>query len=75
MNIPVTFIEDHAALSAQALKDYDLLIFLKDGMIWPNGYERGSQVLWMTMEQQEAVWDFVHQGGGFLALHNSPGDR
>ena len=72
-NIPVVFIENHEALSAEALKNFDLLIFLKDGMIWPNGYERGSQVLWMSDEQQQAIWDFVHRGGAFLALHNSHG--
>jgi type 1 glutamine amidotransferase len=72
-NIPVTFIENHEALTAEALKNFDLLVFLKDGMIWPNGYEPNSQVLWMTGEQQQAIWDFVHNGGAFLALHNSHG--
>jgi type 1 glutamine amidotransferase len=72
-NIPVTFIENHEALTAEALKGFKLLIFLKDGMIWPNGYERGSQVLWMTEAQQQAIWDFVNNGGTFLALHNSHG--
>ena len=72
-NIPVTYIENHEALTAEALKDVDLLIFLKDGNIWPNGHERGSQVQWMTDEQQKAISDFVNNGGGFLALHNSHG--
>lgn len=72
-NIPVTYIENHEALTAEALKDVDLLIFLKDGNIWPNGYERSSQVKWMTDEQQKAIYDFVNNGGGFLALHNSHG--
>ncbi|MCK0159205.1 ThuA domain-containing protein [Allomuricauda sp. F6463D] len=72
-NIPVVYIENHEALTAEALKEFDLLIFLKDGNIWPNGYERGAQVQWMTDEQQQAVYDFVDNGGGFLALHNSHG--
>ncbi len=72
-NIPVTYLEDHTALTPEALAGFDLLIFLKDGMIWPDGYQQGSQVLWMTPEQQQAIWDFVHRGGGFLALHNSHG--
>jgi len=71
-NVPITFIEDHEALTAEALKDYDLLIFLKDGMVWPNGYD-GDHVKWMTEAHQKAVWDFVHNGGGFLAIHNSHG--
>ncbi len=72
-NIPVVYLENHEGLTAEALREFDLLIFLKDGMIWPHGYEQGSQVLWMTEAQQQAVWDFVHRGGGFLALHNSHG--
>ena len=71
-NVPITFIEDHEALTAEALKDYDLLIFLKDGMVWPNGHD-ADHVKWMTEAHQKAVWDFVHNGGGFLALHNSHG--
>src|SRR5690606_42154475 len=67
-NIPVIYIENHEALTTEALKNVDLLIFLKDGQIWPNGYERGSQVMWMTDEQQQAIYDFVNNGGGFLAL-------
>ena len=72
-NIPVTYLEAHEALTASALQEFDLLIFLKDGMIWPHGYERDSHVLWMTPEQQQAIWNFVQRGGGFLALHNSHG--
>ena len=72
-NIPVVYIENHEALTAEALKDIDLLIFLKDGNIWPNGYERGSEVKWMTDAQQQAIFDFINNGGGFLALHNSHG--
>lgn len=73
-NIPVVYIENHEALTAEVLKDVDLLIFFKDGNIWPNGHEQGSSpVKWMTDEQQKAIFDFVNNGGGFLALHNSHG--
>ena len=71
-NVPITFIENHEALTAEALKNYDLLVFLKDGMVWPNGY-KADHVKWMTEAHQKAIWDFVHNGGGFLALHNSHG--
>jgi type 1 glutamine amidotransferase len=71
-NVPITFIENHEALTAEALQGYDLLVFLKDGMIWPNGYE-GDPVKWMTEAQQKAIWDFVNNGGNYLALHNSHG--
>jgi type 1 glutamine amidotransferase len=41
-------------------------------MNWPNGYEK-EPVKWMTDAQQQAIWDFVNDGGGFLALHNAQG--
>jgi len=72
-NIPVTFITEVTELNAENLAKHDLLVILRDGMNWPNGYERGKQVIWMTDDQQQAVWDFVERGGGFLALHNSQG--
>ena len=71
-NIPIAFIENPEALTAAALKQFDLLILFKDGMIWPNGHDQ-PHVKWMTDEQQQAIWDFVHSGGAFLALHNSHG--
>jgi len=71
-NIPATFIENTAEMNAKSLADHQLLVILRDGMNWPNGYDKPN-VKWMTDEQQQAVWDFVHNGGGFLALHNSQG--
>src|SRR6185295_9675008 len=46
-NIPVTFIENVEALNADSLRDVQLLIILRDGMNWPNGYGR-DPVKWMT---------------------------
>ena len=71
-NIPVTFIENDQALTGEALEKVELLVFLRDGMNWPEGYDQ-PHVKWMTEEKQKAIWDFVHRGGGFLALHNSHG--
>src|SRR5579863_1569952 len=71
-NIPVTFIENVEALNAEALQGVDLLIILRDGMNWPNDYDH-EPVKWMTDAQQQAIWDFVNNGGGFLALHNAQG--
>ncbi len=71
-NIPVTFITDVTQLNAESLKDHQLLIILRDGMNWPDGFDKPA-VKWMTDAQQQAIWDFVSNGGGFLALHNSQG--
>src|SRR6267143_1217017 len=39
-NIPATFIEDVTALTADSLGEHQLLIILRDGMNWPNGYDK-----------------------------------
>ncbi len=54
------------------LREHQLLIILRDGMNWPNGYDK-PPVKWMTDAQQQAIWDFVNNGGAFLAMHNSQG--
>ena len=69
-NIPVTFIEEVTALNAESLADHQLLIIARNGRYWPNGYDK-PEAKWMTEEQQKAIWDFVHNGGGVLALHNA----
>ena len=66
------FAVDVRALSAENLAQVQLLVVLKDGMLWPEGNERPYRQ-WMTMEQQKAVVEFVEAGGGFLNLHNSMG--
>ncbi|MBI3278348.1 MAG: ThuA domain-containing protein [Acidobacteria bacterium] len=71
-NIPVTFIENTEALNSDSLREHQILIILRDGMNWLNGYDK-PHVKWMTGAQQQAIWDFVHNGGGFLALHNAQG--
>jgi hypothetical protein len=69
-NIPVTFLEDPMAWDAKTLKEFSLLIIARNGRYWPEGYGK-PQSAWMTDEQQKAIWDFVENGGGFLALHNA----
>ena len=66
------FVVDVRALSAENLAQVQLLVFLKDGMLWPDGLDNPYR-MWMTMEQQKAVVQFVEAGGGFLNLHNSMG--
>lgn len=38
LNIPIDYTMDYAGLSAALLKPYQLLVILRDGMIWPGGY-------------------------------------
>src|ERR1700693_1067808 len=69
-NIPVTFIEDPTALNAKSLAECKLLIIARNGRYWPDGYGK-PQTAWMTDSQQQAIWDFVNKGGGFLAVKNT----
>jgi hypothetical protein len=69
-NIPVTFIEDPLLLNAKNLAGYQLVIIARNGRYWPEGFGH-PQTAWMTDEQQKALWDFVSNGGGFLAVHNA----
>src|ERR1700758_2751659 len=38
LNIPIDYTIQYDQISAAMLKDYQLLVILRDGMIWPNGY-------------------------------------
>lgn len=73
-NMPVTFIENTAALNADSLRNVQILIMLGDGgpkgSMRSGGSTTGPRVPWMTEQQQKAIWDFVESGGGWLALHN-----
>jgi hypothetical protein len=38
LDMPIDYTMDYAGLSAASLKPYQLLLILRDGMIWPGGY-------------------------------------
>src|SRR5260370_33692984 len=42
LGISIDFTDELSLLSAPNLKPYKLLIMLRDGMMWPNGYEGGG---------------------------------
>jgi type 1 glutamine amidotransferase len=65
------FLVDYRALNAENLAHVDLLVILRDGMVWPDDFEKPA--IWMTPAQEKAVVDFVEGGGAFLNLHNSMG--
>lgn len=69
-NLPATFIEEVTALNRASLAQHQLLIMARNGRYWPQGYTK-PQAHWMTDEQQKAIWDFVQNGGGVLAMHNA----
>ena len=84
--LSIDFTDELSLLTAQNLKPYKLLIMLRDGMVWPSGYEGTgvrqtvsepplakfdqNPVYWMTPEQGKAVKEFVQNGGAALFYHN-----
>jgi type 1 glutamine amidotransferase len=57
VNFPVTFIEDTKLIDRQTLQQFD--VFIQSGSVR------------MSRESEQALWDFVQNGGGFLGLHNA----
>jgi type 1 glutamine amidotransferase len=60
-------ITEPALLCSTRLSGKRLFILQRDGMISPDRPEAP----WMTLEQEQAIEQFVLAGGGFLALHNA----
>jgi hypothetical protein len=87
LGIPIDYTILYDQLSRDLVKNYEIFLCLRDGMIWPNGYlgpdaygyEHGLEndfpepkpESWITEEQGAAVKDFVMAGGGFYSLHNN----
>jgi type 1 glutamine amidotransferase len=90
LDIPLDLTIQYERISASMLKQYQVFLILRDGMIWPGGYlgpdayaayeanletpksfANSESVPWITAEQSAAIKDYVNQGGGLYALHNS----
>jgi type 1 glutamine amidotransferase len=68
--IRVAYTEDFSSLDASKLADYGLFVILRDGIEFPNGRD-APPVRWMQAHQEDAIEQFVLNGGSFLALHNA----
>ncbi|MDA1298190.1 MAG: ThuA domain-containing protein [Chloroflexi bacterium] len=68
--LEVDFTDEFASIDTEKLAGKRLLVFLRDGMQWPNGHDAPPE-RWMQPHQEEAIEKFVLGGGAFLALHNS----
>lgn len=90
LNIPLDLTIEYENISPNLLKQYQVFLILRDGMIWPGGYlgpdayaayeadletpktfADPKAVTWITADQSQAIKDYVNQGGGLYALHNS----
>jgi len=68
--LEVEYTTDYSKINADTLGDKKLLCILRDGMEWPDGYEKPYEV-WMKPDQEEAIEQFVAAGGAFMPLHNA----
>ncbi len=66
----VHYTDEFASINADLLKGAKLLVFLRDGMEWPNGHDAPPE-RWMQPHQEKAIEEFVLNGGSFLVMHNS----
>ncbi len=56
MRIPVEFTDDYRSLNAETLEGRKLLIILRDGMIWPDGYpDETSNAAWVATGKPKLV--------------------
>jgi len=70
LGISIDFSDELSLLTSRRLRDYKLLIMLRDGMVWPNGYSgggRGSPAIVSDpplpkMEEKEVYWITSEQG-------------
>ena len=71
LGISIEFSDELSLLAARHLKNYKLLIMLRDGMLWPNGYPgaggRGAPATVSDpplpkMEEKEVYWITPEQG-------------
>jgi type 1 glutamine amidotransferase len=54
LNIGIDYTMDYASLSAALLKPYQLLLILRDGMIWPGGYSGPDAYVHYEMNLENA---------------------
>ena len=81
LNIPVDYTIHYERISADLLKNYQLLLILRDGMIWPNGYlgpdaytdyERNLENLPpRNAEPKPVMWITEEQGAAIKDFVNS----
>lgn len=58
LNISVDFCDETKMLNAETLTGYKLLIILRDGMIWPDGYpDETSNAAWVATGKPKLVSD------------------
>lgn len=56
LNLPVTYTIEYEQTSASLLRNYELFVCLRDGMIWPNGYLEPNGYGYSSELENPADW-------------------
>lgn len=59
MDVSIDFTDETSLLNAETLDGYKVLIVLRDGMIWPNGYggDESTNAAWVATGRPKLVFD------------------
>lgn len=59
MNVSIDFTDETPLLNAETLQGYKVLIVLRDGMIWPDGYnwDESTNAAWVATNRPKLVFD------------------
>ena len=59
LDVSIDFTDETSLLNAETLDSYKMLIVLRDGMIWPDGYggDESSNAAWATTGRPKLVFD------------------
>jgi hypothetical protein len=66
MDVSIDFTDETSLLNADTLDGYKVLIILRDGMIWPDGYggDESSNAAWVATGRPKLVFDPPTPSGG-----------
>jgi hypothetical protein len=66
MDVSIDFTDETSLLNAETLAGYKVLIVLRDGMIWPDGYggDESSNAAWVATGRPKLVFDPPTPSGG-----------
>jgi hypothetical protein len=66
MDVSIDFTDETSLLNAETLDGYKVLIVLRDGMIWPDGYggDESSNAAWVATGRPKLVFDPPTPSGG-----------
>ena len=77
MGVSIDFTDETPLLNAETLQGYKVLIVLRDGMIWPDGYggDESTNAAWVATNRPKLVFDPTAPGKSEAAILDQAGAR